>query len=332
MSRVVHSLSSPLKSIWSRLPHSWRHAFWTTLGPRWQSAYARQMIARPASLRPLDPSAPLVVAGLFNTANGIGEGARTTYRALKAAGLNPIAVDLTELFAPMDIKTDIPCHPMPDDMEGTIILQLNGPETMSAMQHLSMRRNRNWYTIGYWAWELPNFPVGWDKAFRYLSEIWTISSFSADALRQHPKAPRISVFGHAISPPKAVRNARAKMGWSDDEFVFLTLADSMSSLERKNPFAAIRAFREAFGEAPNRRLVIKTRNLNRSEAAQSRIESEIGDAKNISLLDASLTEAELWGLLESADALISLHRSEGFGLTMAEAMALSKHRKFSCPW
>ena len=313
-----------LRSIWTRIPESWRYRLWTIAGPRWQSAYARSMIARPAAHRPADPNAPLVVAGLFSTANGIGEAARTTYRALKAAGLNPIAVALSEPFAPVDHKSEIPCQPMPDSVEGTLILQLNGPETMSAMQHLGLERGRNWYTIGYWAWELPTFPTGWDKAFRYLSELWTISAFTADALRKHDATPEIHVFGHAVTPPKGVRPARMKFGWKKDQLVFLTMADSMSSFERKNPIATIRAFRAAFGDDPKKHLVVKTRNLARSEAAMSNLNAAINGAGNIEILDTSLSEKDQWALLKSCDVLVSLHRSEGFGLGLAETMALGK--------
>ncbi|MFN3213090.1 MAG: glycosyltransferase family 4 protein [Henriciella sp.] len=317
---VMHAL----RSVWGRVPESWRHRLWTLAGPRWQSAYARSMIARPAPHRPSDPNAPLVVAGLFSTANGIGEAARTTYRALEAAGLNPIAVDLSEPFAPVDLTSEIACQPMPDDVEGTLIVQLNGPETMSAMQHLGLERGRNWYTIGYWAWELPTFPTGWEKAFRYLSELWTISSFTASALRKHQDAPDIHVFGHAVAPPETIQSARAKYGMAEDQLVFLTMADSMSSFERKNPIATIRAFREAFGDDPSRCLIVKTRNLARSETAMSNLNAAIHGAANIEILDTSLSEKDQWALLNSCDVLVSLHRSEGFGLGLAEAMALGK--------
>lgn len=313
-----------LRSVWTRIPERWRFRLWTLAGPRWQSAYARSMIARPATHRPNSPDAPLVIAGLFSTANGIGEAARTTYRALKAAGLNPIAVDLSEPFAPVDLTTDIPCEPMPDDMEGTLILQLNGPETMSAMQHLGLELGRNWYTIGYWAWELPSFPAGWDKAFRYLSELWTISAFTADALGQNEATPETHVFGHAVSPPKGLRTARMKFGWKKDQLVFLTMADSMSSLERKNPIAAIRAFRAAFGDDPKRRLVVKMRNLARSDKAMANLDAAINDAANIEIMDVSLSDQDKWALIKSVDVLVSLHRSEGFGLSLAEAMSLGK--------
>ena len=282
------------------------------------------MIAKPASSRPVDPAAPLVVAGLFTTANGIGEGARTTYRALKAAGLSPIAVNLSAAFAPVDMDTDIPCEPMPRDQEGTLILQLNGPETMSAMQHLGLSRGRNWYSIGYWAWELPSFPSGWEKAYRYLSEIWTISEFSASSIRQNLDTPPVRVFGHAISPPKGLNSARRKFEWRDDEFVFLTMADSMSSLQRKNPFSAIRAFKSAFGDSNKHRLVIKTRNLERHLTAKADLHAAIGGNKNIQLLDQSMSEQDIWSLIASSDSFVSLHRSEGFGLVLAEATAIGK--------
>ncbi|MBO6688675.1 MAG: glycosyltransferase family 4 protein [Henriciella sp.] len=289
-----------------------------------QSAYARFTIATPASVRPPFANAPLVIAGLFSTANGIGEAARATYRALDSAGLSPIAVDLSAPLAPVDLESDIPSHPMPADEQGTLILQLNGPETMAALQHLGMRRGRNWYTIGYWAWELPTFPGDWHRAFRFLSEVWAISEFTAEALRAHPNAPNVRVIPHAIAPPRTLRDVRDTYRWPENTFVFLTMADGMSSLTRKNPFAAILAFKAAFGDDPNRRLIIKTRNLDHKPEAKSDLMEAIGAANNIEIMDASLSEEDLWALLNSVDCFVSLHRSEGFGLVVAEAMALGK--------
>lgn len=297
---------------------------WTLAGSHWQLEYARYRLARPSVMRLSRRGAPLVVAGLFSTANGIGEAARATYRALESAGLSPIAVDLSAPLAPEDLESGIPCQPMPADQQGTLILQLNGPETMSALQHLGMQRGRDWYTIGYWAWELPTFPGDWHRAFRFLSEIWAISDFTGDALRGHPRAPNVRVLPHAISPPNDVHNLRITNGWPEDAFIFLTMADGMSSLSRKNPFAAISAFKAAFGDDPNRRLIIKTRNLDHKPEAKSDLLGAIGAANNIEIMDASLSEDDLWALLNSVDCFVSLHRSEGFGLVVAEAMALGK--------
>lgn len=313
-----------LRAYWKKLPAPWRRAIWTLVGPRWQLAYARHQLLRPSRTLVDQSDAPVVIAGLFSTANGIGEAARATFRALQSAGLSPIAVDLSAPLAPVDLASNIPCQPMPDAPEGTLILQLNGPETMAALQYLGMRRGRSWYTIGYWAWELPTFPKDWDRAFRFLSEIWAISEFTGTALRSHAKAPIVRVLPHAISTPKNLISVRSTYGWTEDQFVFLTMADGMSSLSRKNPFAAIRAFKDAFGDDPKRRLIIKTRNLDHKPEAKSDLLECIGTAQNIELLDTSLSEDDLWALLNSVDCLVSLHRSEGFGLVLAEAMSLGK--------
>ena len=195
---------------------------------------------------------------------------------------------------------------------------------MSALQHLGLERGRDWYTIGYWAWELPSFPDGWELAFKYLSELWTISEFSARALRQHSMALDIHVYGHAVHAPNEPQAERNRYGWSDKQTVFLTMADSMSSFQRKNPFATIAAFKQAFGQNSNMRLVVKTRNIDRNETAKADLLSSIGDSQNIELIDESLSEFDRWVLIQSVDAIVSLHRSEGFGLVLAEAMTLGK--------
>lgn len=329
MSKVdLHPLTGEriggLRRLWRRLPEPVRYKAWTLVGTKVRSTYEAHRLARPSEKRPQRDDAPLVVAGLFSTANGIGEAARATWRALHAAGLSPIAVDLSQHLALMDMACDIPCQAMPKDAEGTLILQLNGPETQAAIHHLGLRRGRAWHTIGYWAWELPNFPADWDKAFPYLSEIWTISEFSANALRQNSNAPNISIFPHAISPPQSLAVDREQFGWQQDAFVFLTMADSMSSLQRKNPFTTIEAFKQAFGEDSGHQLIVKTRNLQRDTAASRDLHDAISGSSNIKILDASLSNIKRWELLHAADAIVSLHRAEGFGFVLAEAMALGK--------
>ncbi|MEM9667810.1 MAG: glycosyltransferase [Pseudomonadota bacterium] len=311
---------------WRTLPEPARHRFWTALRPTIEF-YRFQSLARPSDIVPKRQDAPLVVAGLFSTASGLGEGARSTWRSLKAAGLSPLAVDLSDKFAPVDYQPEMPLHSMPDDVDGTLILQMNAPETPAALRHLSMKRGRSWYTIGYWAWELPTFPTGWERPFPLLSEIWAISTFTAGAF-QREDAPPISVFGHAISPPETITPSCQKFGQRyglpEDAFVFLATADSMSSVERKNPMAAIAAHRAAFGDDPSAILLVKTRNLDRAPKAKVHLESATAGYQNIRLIDESLSEAARWELLDAVDAVVALHRSEGFGLVIAEAMAIGK--------
>jgi glycosyltransferase involved in cell wall biosynthesis len=313
-----------LKYLWRFFPMRFRSFFWNIIGLRIRHFVDRLLIARPGKMVPPENQAPLVVAGTFRTANGIGQAARQTFYALESAGLSPIAVDLSKQLASVDLEVPFPLQAMPAADEGVLIMQINGPETMAALQHLKMGREKNWYTIGYWAWELPVFPAGWERAFPFLSELWTISEFSAKALRQHKNAPQITVFGHSIHVPKHSKPDRALFNLPKDAFVFLSMADSMSSLTRKNPFTTIAGFKRAFAKRGDVHLVIKVRNLKRYPQADSDLRTAINGAPNISLIDATLTDEELWTLLSSIDCFVSLHRSEGFGLTIVEAMALKK--------
>lgn len=313
-----------IQIFWRLLPAPLRYWFWQNVGVRIRTYFQIRRLARSAGDFPASRDAPLVVAGLFRTANGIGEAARTTYRALRAAGLQPVAVDLSAQLSSVDLSPDIPLQTMPDSELGVLILQLNGPETIPALSFLDMTRDRSWFTIGYWAWELPVFPETWDQAFPFLSEIWAISSFTADAIGQHRQSPPIEIFGHAVCAPPDVSPNRARFSLPDDTFVFLTLGDSMSSMDRKNCIGAIKAHLKAFGDDDTSVLVVKTRNLEHAPKAKHDIEAAIGPASNIILLDEALSEYEIWQLLTSVDAVISLHRSEGFGLSLAQAMSIGK--------
>ncbi|MEM0898850.1 MAG: hypothetical protein AAGI92_02740 [Pseudomonadota bacterium] len=286
--------------------------------------YRRIMIARPVHVPPSDKDAPLVVAGLFRTASGIGEGARSTFRMLQDEGKSPIAVCLSEAFDLVDMESPIPLFEMPRADEGTLVVQLNSPELPAALQILGMKRGRSWYVIGYWAWELSIFPPGWDRNFDLVSEIWTPSTFVTEAVGQHPKAPSVSTKGHVIHVPEGVSPNREKFELPQDAKIYITMADSLSSLDRKNPFAAIRYFKGMHGDDEGALLIVKSRNLAQNKRAKRDLVKAIGESPNIRLMDATLSEPERWSLLASVDCLISLHRSEGFGLPIAEAIALYK--------
>jgi len=312
------------RKVWRLLPEGWRTSFWRRSGAGVRNLSERMVVGRPAGNCPDPNTTGIVVAGLFSTASGLGEAARATYRALRAAGFNPVAVDLSGKLSVSDMDSGIPCQELPDWEAGILILQVNAPETGAALQALNIPDIRNWYVVGYWAWELPSFPDGWDHAFPFVSEIWTVSRFSAGALCAHADAPPIEVFGHAISPPQISCEGKAAFDLQEDAFVFLVMADSLSSMERKNPFAAIAAFKQAFGDAPDQLLLVKTRNLAARPEAEADIRDAIGTAPNIRIMDESLSEEARWCLIQSVDAVVSLHRSEGFGLVLAEAMALGQ--------
>lgn len=314
-----------VQRLWRLLPLSLRRRLWLVSGERVRHAFVRQRLPRPRATIPNEVDLPVVVVGLFRTANGIGEAARSTYRSLCAVGLSPVAVDVSAHFAPVDLDTEIPLSPMPVHAKhGIVILQLNAPEVIAGLLHIGLSRNHDWYIVGYWAWELPTFPRGWDIAFQYISELWAISSYTKSALEKHRAAPSIHAIPHSIVVPDTVQPDRAAFGLSEDETIFLTMADSMSSLERKNPFGAIAAFRAAFKEGEPTRLIVKTRNLVTNPDAHKALFDSIGGDKRVTVVDQSLSDDARWKLLASCDAMVSLHRAEGFGLPIAEAMAIGK--------
>ena len=321
ISRVGRKLLRPL---WRLLPQQMRHRFWQAAGQPALDAYRRRMLISPTNMLPANLDAPLVVAGLFQTGNGLGEGARSTWRALKAAGFDPIAVGLSSSFGIADMESDIPLMPMPASQEGTLIIQLNSPELPAALTALDLKKGRKWYVIAFWAWELPQFPKGWEKNLDLVSEVWTPSSFTTAALKQYANMPAVETVGHVVVPPDGVRPDRAGFGIAENAHVYLVMADSFSSFDRKNPFGAISAFKQAFDVDPSRQLIVKTRNIDRYPAAKADLISAIGAAPNIRLIDETLSTARRWQLMASVDALISLPRSEGFGLTIGEMMALGK--------
>ena len=310
------------RKVWQTLPAPLRRRLWSSYARRkaW-ALYCARTLPTPA-IGPVE--GPLVIAGLFSTANGLGAAARATYQSLVSVGLDPIAVDLSHHFAPVDMTPDMKLEAFPAARQGTLIVQLNAPEVTYALHYLGLNKDRSWRQIGYWAWELPVFPTGWETALPFMSDIWAVSDFTAKALSNHPQTGPIHCVPHAIETPSGITPNKNQFGIAPEAFTFLLMADSKSSLARKNPGDAITAFKQAFGDDPLVQLVVKTRNLASDPLAQKHLQNQIGPASNISILDESLSHTDQWSLMASVDAFVSLHRSEGFGLPIAEAMILGK--------
>ena len=315
--RLNSQLISLAKRVWRLIPATARAWFW-----RHEPDF---YLARSARSAPA--GAPIVIAGLFRSATGIGASARSTYRALKAAGLNPIAVDITETSLAADIESDVPLSPMPQTRHGTLLLQLNAPEARHALRALGLFRGSAWRIIGYWAWELEVFPAGWSRTFHHFNEIWCVSDFVTDAIRAHPAAPRVRSVPLPIAPlafgnEEATDRNAFPYRRKDNLFTVLTMADGLSSFERKNPIGAIRAFLKAFDNDPDCRLIVKTRNIDLHPTFRDALQAAIGDAKNVDVFDASLSSDDYWRLMSTIDVFLSLHRAEGFGMPIAEAMSV----------
>lgn len=183
----------------------------------------------------------------------------------------------------------------------------------------------NCYVILYSFWELPEFPDSWLHVFGTINEYWAGSRFIQEAAAAKSPVPVVHI------PPVVHLNlvrhfSREELGLPERRFLFLTMADTLSVLERKNPLGAVRAFKKAFsGRDSDVGLVIKLNNPDHltSPSWQSLCD-EMRDCENVYVIRRVFTGDEVISLISNSDCCVSLHRSEGFGLVPAEAMSLGK--------
>lgn len=261
---------------------------------------------------------PVVVAGLFRAASGVGKAARLCADDLEASGVEIIRFDLSGVFGQSDI--DVPglrAEPVAAT-RGTLILHCNAPETDRALLALRHFRPKRWRIVGCWVWETSRAPESWRGPGRRLSEIWTPSRFSAEAIRPVADCP-VRVAPHPVAPKPTTPVAGAAV-----PLTMLAMADGRSSFHRKNPAGAVAAFRQAFPNDEPHRLIVKTRGLKEQPEAAAALAEAVGDDRRIEIRDGDLSEADAAALIDGCDLFISLHRAEGFGLPMGEAMARGK--------
>jgi glycosyltransferase involved in cell wall biosynthesis len=302
----------PLRRLWQRLPQHTRALI---------IAGASRIVA-PLPDRAPRGGFPVAIAGLFSTMSGIGEGARLAYEALEAAGMMPTAFDISAALGQAELEGP-PRRPIVPGSGGTLIVHHNAPYLPHALWALGHARVRGRRVVGYWAWEFPRIPDLWLPSLRYLHEIWVPSELTRVAVSAATDLP-VHVVPHPLPPPVVTPNMRARLGLPENALIVLTAFHMGSAFTRKNPLAAIAAFRRAFGDAPNRLLAIKLIDHGASPIARSELERAIAGAPNIRLVNVMLPPPNMAGLIAAVDIVLSLHRSEGFGLVPAEAMQLGK--------
>jgi GT2 family glycosyltransferase/glycosyltransferase involved in cell wall biosynthesis len=180
--------------------------------------------------------------------------------------------------------------------------------------------------IGLWAWEVEDLPAAMARSESYLDEVWGISSFTAAALSRSLTKP-VRAFPLPVVVPEVRPRTRAALGMPEG-FLFLFSFDYDSVFRRKNPLAAVAAFRQAFADRftdrPGVVLYIKTTNAARHTAEDEELRTAAAGRSNIVIRDGYVSSDDYFSMLSACDCYVSLHRSEGFGLTVAEAMALGK--------
>jgi glycosyltransferase involved in cell wall biosynthesis len=188
-----------------------------------------------------------------------------------------------------------------------------------ALLGLGLRRWHHWHIIGAWVWELSIAPKAWRRQAELVSEIWAPSQFVARTFSARYDKP-VRIVPHHVPIVSREKGLKA----TSQKLTILSIADARSSLERKNPHAAIRMFRAAFDQDAHVELIVKCRNLSLFPKEASELRGAIAGDPRIQLHDETLDHKKQADLVESADIFLSPHRSEGFGLNLAEAMAAGK--------
>ncbi len=184
---------------------------------------------------------------------------------------------------------------------------------------LPLYKNKN---IGLFFWELEKIPKNWLGLNHWIDEIWVQSDFVLQTFKK--MTPHVYKIPFALDLKINKKLNRKSFGLPEKPFIFLFTFDYLSYFDRKNPEAIVRTFKKAFGERHDVYLFIKTTHAKFHPEKEHQLKTLIGPSSNIELRDEFLSHVEQSSLINLCDAYVSLHRSEGLGLGMAEAMSLGK--------
>ena len=268
------------------------------------------------------------VTGYLSHTLGLGAAGRGYAQALQAAGVevSTVSVPLHHLELPVELQDGYGRHGFEDVAHdgvhhGFEIVAVNADELPSFVGRLGEDYFQG-PRIGIWGWETDTIPVRWQRAFALVQEVWVYSRFMAENIGAAAPVPTIALPPPVQAPAESV--APLRLDVPDDGFLFLFVFDYLSTIQRKNPVGLIEAFKRAFTPGEGPRLLLKTINGPLRPLAEEEVLWAAHGRPDIHVIDRSLSGSELNGLMAACDAYVSLHRSEGFGLTMAEAMAIGK--------
>ncbi|PNS09203.1 Glycosyl transferases group 1 [Lysobacter silvestris] len=264
------------------------------------------------------------VFGFFKGQFGLAESARLYTRALIECGV-PVAVNNIEIDQPhQDGDTDFDEFLIDDAPYPTTIVFANPDHFLDPSFKKVLKKIQGTRVIGSWFWELEDVPQAWLPALDMVDGLLVASRFIEAAFRKVTDKPitRVPIPLPVGRPDSGLQ--RNDFGLPKDKYIFLTTFDFSSSLERKNPFGTIAAFKQAFPERNDVRLLIKSSNGFRHPLELQELINIAAEDHRIIFVDQVVDSAHLRSLQRCCDVYVSLHRSEGFGLGIAECMLLGK--------
>jgi len=261
------------------------------------------------------------LAGFLRGEFGLGEAARMLVKGLDARRIPVLPIDAT-ISQLTRQKTEYATLPNWSDGFPVNILCVNGnliPGLAEDAPWLFKERE----SIAMWFWETNRLPPEWLEAFEHLDEIWVASNFMAEMIGAASPIP-VHAIPLPVSVPPSPPFDRARYEIPEDDYLFTFVFDWHSTVERKNPHGLIEAFRSAFEPNSGASLLIKSIQGIDFPAEYEQLAIAASRHPNIHLIDRHVPWREKNAMIAGCDCYVSLHRSEGFGLTLAEAMWFEK--------
>lgn len=261
------------------------------------------------------------IAGYLRGEFGVAEGARASIKSLEAAGVPYALINVsTHVHRHEDNTVEKFSQKNPYRVN---LIHVNADQSHEFARQKGQAYFQDRYNIGYWFWELRDFPQQWVSSFEYYQEIWVASAFCQESIARLSPVPVVKMTFPVLVDDKNAKPDRIAFGLPDDKFIFGFFFDYLSQAERKNPLGLIRAFRQTFDRHDNALLLIKTINAEHAPEKVSSLKDAARDY-NIQFIDGHISRNEMTNLIASLDSYISLHHSEGFGIGMAHAMYMRK--------
>lgn len=259
------------------------------------------------------------VVGNLRAESGVGELGRRAVHALRAARI-PYNLFVNPITSSRQTATVIADDSREVFDQNLVCANADQLPILAGLLGRTLLRGR--YNIGYWAWELGVFPVQMAASEAFVDEIWALSDHAANAIRGAVSKKTVRCFPPPIPTPH-VLEAQLDLGLPQG-YLFLFCFDFLSVFDRKNPIAVVDAFRRAFPTPCGVTLLLKSVNGHLRPEELIRLRRHASDRPDVVIRDQSLSASDQAKLMATCDAYVSLHRAEGFGFTMAEAMALGK--------
>jgi glycosyltransferase involved in cell wall biosynthesis len=339
--RMEYQLPAPMiRPILKTLP--WRKQTWARLwwerqrmrerraeAAREAAALTRSALDRPLPVpRPTlvpslaDPSRGLNVLGWSTAPTGVGEACRGTLRALAEAGIAHATWNFGDRGE--GVNGPVAAGTQAQGLPYEVSLYHVNADMMETVHHWLPRALAHGRRgIGYWFWELAYFPLCFADAFRYIEELWAPSRFCLEAFRSIAPV-EVRFMPPCVVPTTAAPAERADYGIASRDFLFFNAFDALSVPERKNPEGLLGAFARVAQESRVPvHLLLKVNHAAADPELVGRLE-KLSEGLPVTLITRPMTRGEMDALTAACDAYVSLHRSEGLGLPLIEAMYLGK--------